>query len=65
MKVRVQRTFVDFTDIEVPDEIANNIHALREHFTEHVVIPIVPDELDWIGTDFSNAETNEELGDLD
>ena len=66
MKVRVQQTFVHFTDIEVPDEIATNLHELRKFWINYsgIVEPTL-DELNWTGTDFINAETSEELGDID
>lgn len=62
MKIRVTQTLVFITDIEVTDEIVADRKQLQDHWCSNLIIPASVDELDWVSTDFSNAETDEELG---
>ena len=62
MKVRVQRTMIDTIDIDVPDNIATDITKLRDHWCNLPTQEIVVANLEWVSTDFTNAETDDELG---
>ena len=52
------------TDIEIPDEIAADRKRLRDHWHSNLVPPTSVDQLDWVSTDFYNAETGEELASI-
>lgn len=64
MKVQVTQTLVFISNIEVPDEIATNRDKLREHWVQNPVELKSIDDLEWVGTDFTNADTGAELGDI-
>lgn len=64
MKVRVTQTLVFIVDIEVPDEVATDRQRLRDHWCNNTAPLTSVDQLEWVGTDFSNAETGEELTDI-
>jgi len=64
MQVQVTQTFVFVTTIEVPDEIAMDKRKLRDYWYKNPVELKSLDELDWLGTDFADPETDDELGDV-
>lgn len=64
MKVTVTQTLLFQTEIEVPDEIASDKEKLRDYWVNNLVPISDVDELEWVGTNFENAETCEELGDI-
>jgi hypothetical protein len=64
MKVQVTQTLVFTTNIEVPDEIAVTRDKLQDYWVKNPVsIPSI-DDLEWVGTHFSDPDTGAELGDI-
>lgn len=64
MKIKVTQTLIYIVTIEVPDDVGADSEKLKKAWCDAVCVPSSVDELEWVGTNFVNAETDEELCDI-